>query len=130
MSDEKNAKGWKNNGKKFFKKRNNFYSKEEDTSSDEDTDESDNEEMLFIRIDHQEKQSKEAYEIEAEVDYEGELISALDDLREERKKNKILAREVNQLKQRIEEIAEVKKELLHLRKQIREEKETTENLID
>ena len=103
MSVENNDKGWKRNGKKFFKRTNNFYSKEEQSSSDEDTDESDNEEMLFIGIEHQEKQSKEAFEIEVEVDYEGELISALNDLQQERKKNKILAKEVNQLKQRIEE---------------------------
>ena len=51
--------------------------------------------MMFIGIEHQGKQEKEVPEIEAEVDYEGELISALDDLQEEREKNKILVKEVN-----------------------------------
>ena len=40
--------------------------------------------------------------MEAEVDYEGELISALDDLQFEREKNINLQNEVDQLKERIE----------------------------
>ncbi len=86
--------------------------------------------MLFIGIEHQEKQDREVPEIEVEVDYEGESISALDNLQEERKKNKIITKEVNQLKQGIKETGEVKQELLHLRKKIREAKETAENLIN
>ncbi len=85
--------------------------------------------MLFIGIENQEKQGKAVPEIEAEVDYEGKLISSLNDLQEERKKNKILTREVTQLKQIIEGLREVKQALLHLRKQVREAKETTESLI-
>ena len=40
--------------------------------------------------------------MEAKVDYEGELISALDDLQFEREKNINLQNEVDQLKERIE----------------------------
>ncbi len=63
MSDENNGKGWKRNEKKFFKKWNNFYSKEEDISSDEDTNESDNEEMLFVRIEHEKNTAKKPLKV-------------------------------------------------------------------
>ena len=56
--------------------------------------------MLFIGIEHQDKQRREVFEVEPEekVDYEGELISALDDLQDERERNKNLSNEVAQLK--------------------------------
>ncbi len=127
---ENKRKGWKTNAGKFFKIKNKFYSKEEgDTSLDEDMDESDNEEMFFIWIEHQGKQRKEVPGIEAKIDYEGELISALDDLQEEREKNKILTNKINQLKQRIEGSGEVRQGLFHMRKKIREAKETNGRLI-
>ena len=42
--------------------------------------ESDNEEMLFIGIEHQSKPRKDDLEIKAKIDCEGELIDAFDDL--------------------------------------------------
>ena len=66
---------------KFIKKKNNLYSKEEtESSSDEDNDD---EEFIFIGVDQpiiRKKKEIVEEEMEAEVDYEGELISALDDL--------------------------------------------------
>ncbi len=64
------------------------------------------------------------------MDYEGKVISALNDLQEERKKNKLLIREVNRLKQKLEEIREVKRELSQLRRQIEEVNETAEDIFD
>ena len=75
---------WRDN----WKKKNNLYSKEEaESSSDE---ESDDEEFFFIGVDQPIRRKKKEIieeEMEAEVDYEGELISALDDLQFEREKN-------------------------------------------
>ncbi len=56
---------------------------------------SDNEEMMFIGIEHKDKHRKEVPEVEEE------LISALDDLQVEREKKNTLTNEVNQLRQRI-----------------------------
>ncbi len=61
--------------------------------------------MLFIGIEQHNKQRKEEdleAEIEVEVDYAGELISALDDLKFEREKNNNLNDEIYELKQRFE----------------------------
>ena len=94
------------NKEKFFKKKNNIYSKEEnESSSDEDREDSDNEEFLFIGVDQPIRQRKKEIveeEMEAEIDYEGELISALDDLQFEKEKNINLQNEVDQLKERID----------------------------
>ena len=108
---------WRPNKGKFFKKKNNLYSKEEDeSSSDED---SDNEEFLFIGVDQPIRQKKKEIveeEMEAEVDYEGELISALDDLQFEREKNINLQTEVDQLKERIENSDTSNQKVLQLKR--------------
>ena len=65
-------------------------------------------------------------EIEAEVDYEGELISALDDLQFEREKNINLQNEVDQLKGRIENSDTANQKVLQLKRQLEECKEITD----
>lgn len=121
---------WRPNKGKFFKKKNNLYSKEEnESSSDED---SDNEEFLFIGIDQPIRQkTKEIIEEEMEekVDYEGELIIALDDLQFEREKNINLQIEVDQLKERIENSDTSNQKVLQLKRQLEECKEITNLLI-
>lgn len=67
--------------------------------------------------------------MEAEVDYEGELISALDDLQFEREKNINLQTEVDQLKQRIENSHTSNQIVLQLERQLKECKEITDLLI-
>ena len=67
--------------------------------------------------------------MEAEVDYEGELISALDDLQFEREKNKNLQTEVDQLKERIENSDMSNQSVLQLERQLKECKEITDLLI-
>lgn len=96
-------------------KKNNFYSKEDnESSSDEDKGDNDDDAFLFIGVEQPSKQRKKEIvveEIEAEIDYEGELISALDDLQFEWEKNKYIQNEVDQLKGRIEN-TEVDKEAI------------------
>ena len=107
---------WKPDKGKFFKKKNNFYSKEDnESSSDEDKGDNDDEEFLFIGVEQPNRQRKKEIvgeEIEAEIDYEGELISALDDLQFEREKNKNLQNEVDQIKGRIENTETIKQNIL------------------
>ena len=67
--------------------------------------------------------------MEAEVDYEGELISALDDLQFEREKNINLQNEVDQLKERIENSYMAIQKVLQLKRQLEECKEITDVLI-
>ena len=67
--------------------------------------------------------------MEAEVDYEGELISALDDLQFEREKNKNLQTKVDQLKERIENSDMTNQSALQLERQLKECKEITDLLI-
>ena len=62
--------------KKFKKKKKNFYSKED----------SEDEEILFMGTVTQEDDS----DVEGEVDLKAELISALEELRKSRMKNKSL----------------------------------------
>ena len=80
---KKNKSSWNykgNNGR--FSKRKNLYSKEGSNSYDDDFD-SDNEleKVLFMAIDTKEiTNDHEGPEEEGEVDLEGELISALEEL--------------------------------------------------
>ena len=67
--------------------------------------------------------------MEAEVDYEGELISALDDLQFEREKNINLQNEVDQLNGRIENSEMANQKVLQLKRQLEEYKEITDVLI-
>jgi hypothetical protein len=80
--EKKYQKGNKRRNK-FFKK--SFYSKEDNSSSEKEDNDSDNdsEGVLFMEV---EDDSKE----EGEVDLIAELISALEELRKEGKKNKSL----------------------------------------
>jgi hypothetical protein len=81
------------NKKKFFKK--SFYSKEDNSSSNEDNDiDSDLENVLFMSYENEE----EDYEQEGEFDLIEELISDLEELKRESKKNKTLKGELLMLK--------------------------------
>jgi hypothetical protein len=93
--EKKYQKGDKRRNKnKFFKK--SLYSKEDSSSSDEDDDsDSDSENVLFMAYENDE----EDYEEEGEVDLREELISALEELKRERKKNKSLKGELLMLKE-------------------------------
>jgi hypothetical protein len=95
--ENKYQKGNKKGDKrKVFKK--NLYSREESSSSDEDDDsDSDSERVLFMEMETQKGTSES--EEEGEVDLEAELISALTELKRERKKNKSLKEEMIKLKE-------------------------------
>ena len=81
--------------KSYYKGKKNFYSKEEDNNSNESSD-SDEDEVLFLGI--EEINEREEIEHEEDSDIEAELISALSELRKERKENKLLKKEVKKLK--------------------------------
>ena len=84
----------KRNKIKFFKK--SLYSREYSSSSNEDDDsDSDSERVLFMSLENDE----EYYEEEGEVDLEVELISALSEIKRERKKKKSLKEELIKLKE-------------------------------
>jgi hypothetical protein len=75
------------NKRKLFKK--SFYSKEDSSSSEKEDNDSDNdsERVLFMEVEYDSKE-------EGEVNLKVELISALEELRKERKKNKSLKAEL------------------------------------
>jgi hypothetical protein len=82
--EKKYQKGNKKGDKRKILKK-SFYSREDSSSSDEDDDsDSDSERVLFMEMETQ-KGNDEYYE-EGEVDLEAELISALSELKRERKK--------------------------------------------
>jgi len=103
-SNHKNNKNYQN-----YKKRNNgkfsnkkiLYSKGDINSFDDDSDsDNDLEKVPFMEIDTKEIHDKnEGSEEEEEVDLEGELISALEELEKERKKNKPLKKELSKIKE-------------------------------
>jgi hypothetical protein len=79
------------NKKKFYKKKKNFYSKEDNSSFDMSEDDETN--LLFMGIKTQNNvvdDNEEKSEVEGEVDLEGEITSALEELRKYKKKNKSL----------------------------------------
>ena len=86
-----------NNGRTI--KRKNLYSKEDSSSSDDDSNsDNDSKKVLFMAIDTKEvsndhDESKE----EGEVNLEVELISALKELHKERKKNRLLKKELSRI---------------------------------
>ena len=88
-----------NNGR--FAKRKHFYSKEDSNSSDDDSDsDNDFEKVIFMAIDTKEATNDhEGSKEEGEVDLEAELISALEELNKERKKNKLLKKELSKIKE-------------------------------
>ena len=84
-----------------FSKRKNIYSKEDNNSSDNDTDsENELEKVLFMAIGTKENlDNHEGSEEEREVDLEGEIIIALEELDKERKKNKLLKKALSKIKE-------------------------------
>ena len=70
--------------KNYYKGKNNFYSKEEDNSSNESSD-SDEEEVFFLGIEEvnerEEIEHEEDSKVEAKVNMEVELLSALNELK-------------------------------------------------
>ncbi len=118
-------KNWKTNKGKLFQKKRNLYTEEDsESSSEEDNGESDDEEMLFFGFEKLNQQDDEQYEEGAEVNLEGELISALDDLQNERRRNRKLMKEVDQLERRIQQFISKSEVAMHtileLKKQVEE----------
>jgi hypothetical protein len=117
--EKKYQKGNKKGDKrKVFKK--NLYSREDSSSSDEDDEsDSDSERVLFMATENK-KRTLESEE-EGEVDLEEELISALTELKKERKKNKSFKEENISLKTQLEE-GKRKEEVMQIQ-MIKKEKE-------
>ena len=114
-----------NNGR--FSKKKSLYSKEDNNSSDDHTDsDSDLEKILFMAIDTQEiPDNHEGSEEEGEVDLEGQFISALGELEKERKKNKLLKKELSKIKERTQDFInseESKKAFMDLQVKLEEAK--------
>jgi hypothetical protein len=86
--ENKYQKGnWKNK-RKFFKK--NLYSRNDSSSSGEDDEtDSDLKKVLFMARENQTR-NYDSYKEEGEIHLRAELISALEEIRKERKKNKSL----------------------------------------
>ena len=127
---QKNKKG--NNGRYDMKK--NLYTKENNNSSDDDDSDSDNESerVLFLAMDAKEvsidhDESKE----EGEVELEAKLISSLEELHKEWKKNKLLKKELSRIRQDIQDCTsskELKQAYLDLKVQWEEAKVIEESL--
>lgn len=89
----------KKNKRKFFKKK-SIYSREYSSSSDENDDSgSDSGRVFFLVVEEQEEDKDKYDEEEGVVDLEGELISALSNLKLARKKNKLLKEEISKCKE-------------------------------
>jgi hypothetical protein len=119
------------NKNKFYKKNKNLYSKENSSSSDMSEDDETN--FLFMGIETQNKaidDNEENFEVEGEVDLEGELISALEELRKYKKRNKSLREQLLEYegKQKSKErevsitIKESKQVVIELKTQLQEAK--------
>jgi hypothetical protein len=122
LKGKRNIKKGNKRRNKFFKK--SFYSKEDSSSSDkEDNDsDSDSERVLFMEV---EDDSEE----EGEVDLRAELISALEELRKERKKNKSLKAELKMKEgSQNSNSEELEKMITSLKIQIEEDKRIEEIL--
>ena len=83
-NEKKNQKNYQG---KFLKKK-NLYFKEDSSSSDEEDSDSDSRKVLFMAFEKNIENNEDNYEEEGEVNVEGELISALCDMKKKRKKNK------------------------------------------
>ena len=128
---QKNKKG--NNER--YDKNINLYTKENNNSSDDDDSDSDNESerVLFLAMDAKEvsidhDESKE----EGEVELEAKLISSLEELHKEWKKNKLLKKELSRIRQDIQDCTsskELKQAYLDLKVQWEEAKVIEESLI-
>jgi hypothetical protein len=113
--------------KKFFKK--NFCTKEDISSSDEDeVSDSETRRVLFMAVEDSDKEeSEESYEEEieeAEVDFREELMSAIEVIRREKKKNKKLQAELAKKK----DTQELEQMITKLKVQIEEDKRIEEAL--
>ena len=95
----KKPKQYKNKYKKSFNRRTfkkkSLFTKEESDISDSDESDDQSDENLFMALENQKDQSEE--EEDGEVDLEAELVSALCDLRRERKECRHLKRNVKEL---------------------------------
>jgi hypothetical protein len=93
-SNNKQTYKGKRTKKKVFKK--SFCTKEDYSSSDEDeVSESETERVLFMEIEDSDKEDTEEEYEEAEVDYREELLSAIEVIKREKKKNKKLQEELD-----------------------------------
>jgi hypothetical protein len=113
--------------KKVFKK--NFCTKEDISSSDEDeVSDSETERVLFMAVKNSDKEdSEEAYEEEieeVEVDFREELMSAIEFIKREKKKNKKLQAELDKKK----DTQELEQMITKLKVQIDEDKRIEEAL--
>jgi hypothetical protein len=112
---------------KVFKK--NFCTKEDISSSDEDeVSDSETGRVLFMAVEDSDKEdSEEEYEEEieeAEVDFQEELMSAIEVIRREKKKNKKLQEELDKKK----DTQELEQMITKLKVQIEEDKRIEEAL--
>jgi hypothetical protein len=115
------------NTKKVFKK--NFFTKEDISSSDEyEVSDSETGRVLFMAVSDSDKEdSEEAYEEEieeAEVDFREELMSAIEVIKREKKKNKKLQVEIDKKK----DTQELKQMITKVKIQIEEDKRIEEAL--
>jgi hypothetical protein len=113
--------------KKFFKKK--ICTKEDISSSDEDeVSDSETGRVLFMAVEDSDKEdSEEEYEEkieEAEVDFREELMSAIEVIRREKKKNKKLQAELDKKK----DTQELEQMIIKLKVQIEEDKRIEEAL--
>ena len=80
-------------------KRKILYSKEDSCSSNEEDDSDDDSgKVIFVTLEGTINDDKEDY-VDGEVYLEAELISSLSELNKERKKNKLLKKELGELKE-------------------------------
>jgi hypothetical protein len=123
--DRQTYKG-KRTTKKVFKK--NFFTKEDISSSDEDeVSDSETGRVLFMAVEDSEEEYEEAYEEEieeAKVDFREELMSAIEVIRREKKKNKKLQAELDKKK----DTQELEQMITKLKVQIEEDKRIEESL--
>jgi hypothetical protein len=115
------------NTKKVFKKK--ICTKEDISSSDEDeVSDSETRRVLFMVVEYSDKEdSEEEYEEEieeAEVDFREELMSAIEVIRREKKKNKKLQEELDKKK----DTKELEQMITKLKVQIEEDKRIEETL--
>jgi hypothetical protein len=127
-SNRKQTYKGKRTKKKVFKK--SLCTKEDDSSSDKDeVSESETERVLFMEIENSDKEdTKEEYE-EAEVDYREELLSAIDVIKREKKKNKSLQEELKRKEETQNSNSEELEQMIsNLKIQVEEDKRIEEAL--
>ena len=128
-SSQKYKKG--KNGR--FAKSRNIYSKENNNSYDDDSNsDNDSEKVIFFAMDANEDTiDHDEFEEEGEVDLEVELISALEELHKERKKNSLLKKELSRIREDTQNATmseEVKQAYLDLKVHLEEAKIIKESL--